>query len=285
MTATNTAKARNNAAQEALKAKAAERTATNKARQQAKAAKQREKAKLAKAALAKKAKEEKAQERQKAARLAMLAKRETDRIAILTAPLPAMHILRKEYVTARAKEEAAREEGESRVARFCQGMRRVDSDWLRFARLTAKEARELQHNEAAAYKAVRHEKEAIKIAALERGLSNEHKAWSDALIFEEKYLAKEAERAAAIAAAIASGKTLEEAEKEADTTGNGVSDKAKLTAKQRVARDLGKVYQAAFKLAGEEPNDGEIIKAMDALKVAALALHIRIGALEEKTKA
>jgi hypothetical protein len=284
MTATNTAKERNAAAQAALKAKAAERTAANKARQQAKAAKQREKAKVAKAKLAAKAKEEKAVERQKAARLAMLAKRETDRIAVLTAPLPPMHILRKEYVTARAKEEEAKEEGESRVARFCQGMRRVDSDWLRFARMTAKEGRDLQHNEAAAYKAIQHEKDAVKIAALERGLSNEHKAWSDALKFEERYLANEAERAAKIAAAVANGSTLEEAEQEADTVGNGASDKPKLTAKQRVARDLGKVYQAAFKLAGEEPNDADLIKAMDALREAASALHLRVGQLEAATQ-
>jgi hypothetical protein len=284
MTATNTAKERNAAAQEALKAKAKERTAANKARQREKAAKQREKAKIAKAKLAAKAKEEKAIERQRTARLAALAKKEANRIAVLTAPLPAMHILRKEYVTARAKEEAAREEGESRVARFCQGMRRVDSDWLRFARMTAKEARDLQHNEATAYKAVRNEKDAVKIAALERGLSNEHKPWSDALIFEEKWLANEAERAAKIAAAVASGKTLEEAEQEADTASD-TTTKTKLTAKQRLERDLGKVYQAAFKLAGEEPNDADLTKAMDALKAAASALHLRIGQLEAATKA
>jgi hypothetical protein len=285
MTITNTAKARNTAAQAALKAKAKERTAANKAKAKERTARQLEKAKIAKAKLAAKAKEEKAIERQKAARLAALAKKEADRIAVLTAPLPAMHILRKEYVTARAKEEAAREEGESRVARFCQGMRRVDSDWLRLARLSAKEARDLQHNEAAAYKAVKAEKDAVKIAALERGLSNEHKPWSDALIFEEKWMANEAERAAKIAAAIAGGKTLEEAEQEADATGNGASDKPKLTAKQRLERDLGKVYQAAFKLAGEEPNDKDLTKAMDALKAAASALHLRIGQLEAATQA
>lgn len=285
MTATNTAKARNSAAQEAIRLAKIEKTKATKARQAAKAAKQREKAKLAKAAMAAKLKEANAKEKQRVARLAMLAKREADRIAIATAPLPSMKEVRLAYVKASRNLEAAEDALESNVDRFCQAMRRIDSDWLRLSRLTAKEGRELQHNEAIAYRAVMHERDELKFLCLSRGLSNEHKPWSDARIFEEKYLAKEAERAARIDAAIASGKTLEQAEQEADTTGNGVSDKVKLTAKQRVARDLGKVYQAAFKLAGEEPNDDALTKAMDALKVAALALNVRISTLEAKTKA
>jgi hypothetical protein len=283
MTAINTAKERNAAAQEALKAKAKERTAANKARQQAKAAKQREKAKVAKAKLVAKVKEEKAIERQRAARLAALAKKEADRIAMATAPLPDMKTVRLEYVKAAKAVEAAADGQESRVDRFCQAMRRISADWLRLSRLTAKEGRELQNNEAAIYKAVIHERDELKYLCLSRGLSNEHKPWSDARIFEDNWLANEARRAALIAAAIAAGKSADEAAAaadEADTT-----PKTKLTAKQRLGRDLGKVYQAAFKLAGEEPNDKDLTKAMDALKAAASALHLRIGQLEAATKA
>ena len=283
MTATNTTKEHNAAAQAALKAKAKERTTANKARQREKAAKQKEKAKITKAKRAAKAKEEKAIERQKAARLAMLAKREADRIATATAPLPDMKTVRLEYVKAAKAVEVATDGQESRVDRFCQAMRRISADWLRLSRLTAKEGRELQNNEAAIYKAVIHERDELKYLCLSRGLSNEHKPWSDARIFEAAYLENEARRAALIDAAIAAGKSADEAAAaadEADTT-----TKTKLTAKQRLERDLGKVYQAAFKLAGEEPNDADLTKAMDALKAAASALRLRVGQLEAATQA